>query len=64
MPLLMSLVLTTWVPKCARSKSRRPSSRDRSAWEEMRFWRRVVMTASREWRVARDARMDARDEDS
>ena len=64
MPLLISLVFTTCVPKWARSKSKRPSSRDKSACEATRFCSREEMAASRVWRVAREARMEAREEAS
>ena len=46
MLLLMARVCRTWVPRCARRRSRRPSSRERSACEEIKDCRREVMAAS------------------
>lgn len=48
------------MPRCARRRSRRPSSREREACEEIRVCRRVVMVWSWVWREEREARMEAR----
>lgn len=50
----------TCVPRCARRRSRRPSSREREACEEMSVCRRVVMVWSWVCSVEREARIEAR----
>ncbi|KAI1075694.1 hypothetical protein F5B20DRAFT_559027 [Whalleya microplaca] len=64
MPVLTARVAITWEPRLARRRSRRPSSRDRSACEVRRVCRRVVRVLSRLCRVARVARTSARVEAS
>src|SRR5437762_632228 len=64
MPLLIDLVAMTWEPRLARSRSSRPNSRERSAWEETRESRRFVMVLSRAWSAIRRARTSARDDAS
>ena len=64
MPLLMARVATTWVPRWARRRSRRPSSRERSACEFKRAWSCVVMWVSWAWRVFRAARISEMEEAS
>ena len=62
MELEMDRVWIRLVPRCARRRSRRPSSRERSAWEVIRCCRRVVMADSRVCREERRFWIEAKEE--